>query len=144
VALLYNSERCVTLDGSVQFTLGIRRGSPIKDIERAQSRQGQLSAAILDGPALGRILFPHMAQRTRDVISAGSRFVYYTTADTAARILGNRQVWMRSTTAMNDYLEVEHGFDCLNASYKAEPGKIFNSALDACFPGLAPELLELF
>ncbi len=85
-----------------------------------------------------------MAQRTRDVIAAGGRFVYYTTADTAARILANRHVWMRSTTAMNDYMEVEHGFDCLNASYKAEPGKIFNSALDACFPGLAAELLELF
>lgn len=103
-----------------------------------------MSAAILDGPPIGRILFPYMAQRTRDVIAAGGRFVYYTTADTAARILGNRQVWMRSTTAMNDYMEVEHGFDCLNAAYKAKPGEIFNRALDACFPGLAAELLELF
>ena len=82
-----------------------------------------MSAAILDGPPIGRILFPYMAQRTRDVLAAGGRFVYYTTADTASRILGNRQVWMRSTTAMNDYMEVEHGFDCLNAAYKAEPWK---------------------
>ena len=103
-----------------------------------------MSAAILDGPPIGRLLFPYMAQRTRDVIAGGGRFVYYTTADTASRILGNRQVWMRSTTAMNDYMEVEHGFDCLNAAYNGEPGKIFNRALDACFPRLAAELLELF
>jgi hypothetical protein len=85
-----------------------------------------------------------MAQRTRDVIAAGGRFVYYTTADTAARILANREVWMRSTTAMNDYMEVEHGFECLNAAYKAEPGQVFNSALDTCFSGLAAELRDLF
>lgn len=103
-----------------------------------------MASAVLDGSPIGRILFPYMAQRTRDVIAAGGRFVYYTTADTAASILRNRQVWMRSTTAMNDYMEVEHGFECLNAAYKAEPGQIFNRALDTCFPGLAAELLDFF
>jgi len=103
-----------------------------------------MASAILDGPLIARILFPYAAQRTRDVIAAGGRFVYYTTADTATRILTNRQVWLRSTTAMNDYMEVEHGFKCLNDAYNAEPGKVFNSALDACFSGLSAELLELF
>ncbi len=48
-----------------------------------------------DGPRINRILFPYMEQRTRDVIAAGGRFVYYTTAETATSILRNRQVWMR-------------------------------------------------
>ena len=103
-----------------------------------------MASTILDGPPINRIVFPYMAQRTRDVIAAGGRFVYYTTADTATSILRNRQVWMRSTTAMNDYMEVEHGFECLNAAYKAEPGQVFNRALDACFPGLAAELRDFF
>ena len=103
-----------------------------------------MTAAILDGPPIARIFFAYMAERTRDVIAARGRFVYYTTADTATRILANRQVWMRSTTAMNDYMEVEHGFECLNAAYKAEPGQVFNRALDASFPGLAQELRDFF
>jgi hypothetical protein len=116
----------------------------VLNTNRASPSDRQMAAAILDGPPIARILFPYMAQRTRDAIAAGGRFVYYTTADTAARILTNRQVWMRSTTAMNDYMEVEHGFECLNAAYNAEPGQVLNSALDACFSGVAAELRDLF
>jgi hypothetical protein len=46
--------------------------------------------------------------------------------------------------AMNDYMEVEHGFECLNAAYKAEPGNSFNAALDACFAGLAEDVKNYF
>jgi hypothetical protein len=83
-----------------------------------------------------------MDQKARAVIAAGSRVVYYTTADTATSILRNRQIWMRSTTTMNDYMEVEHGFECLDAAYKAEAGNIFNEALKTCFPGLAEEVMS--
>ncbi|HEV8724938.1 MAG TPA: DUF2971 domain-containing protein [Candidatus Binatia bacterium] len=38
----------------------------------------------------------------------------------------------------------EHGFECLNTAYKAEPGNSFNLALDACFPGLAEDLKNYF
>ena len=103
-----------------------------------------MAAAIIDGPEINRIFFPYMEQRTRDVLAAGGRFAYYTTADTATRLLRGRQVWMRSTTAMNDYMEVDHGFECLRAAYNNEPGKAFNSALDTCFPGLPDEVRELF
>jgi hypothetical protein len=101
-------------------------------------------ATILDGPQIQRIFFPYTAQRTRDLIATGGRFVYYTTAETATQILRNRQVWMRSTMAMNDYLEVEHGFNCLDAAYTSESGAAFNRALDVCFPGLADELKDFF
>lgn len=103
-----------------------------------------MTAAILDGPPIARIFLPYMAQRTRDVLAAGGRFVYYTTAETATHIIRNRRVWMRSTTAMNDYMEVEHGLRCLDTAYKAEPGQVFDRALDASFPVLATELRELF
>lgn len=45
---------------------------------------------------------------------------------------------------MNDYMEVEHGFECLNSAYKAEPGVIFNRAIDACFPGLSEDVKDYF
>ena len=103
-----------------------------------------MAAVIIDGPEINRIFFPYMEQRTREVLAAGGRFVYYTTADTAVALLKGRQVWMRSTTAMNDYMEVDHGFECLKAAYHDEPGKAFNGALDASFPGLANEVRDLF
>lgn len=116
----------------------------MNDPDQSPPKHRQMASAILDGPRIGRIFFPYAAERTRDVIAAGGRFVYYTTADTATSILRNRKVWMRSTTAMNDYMEVEHGFECLNAAYKAEPGTAFNRALDTCFPGLATEVRDFF
>jgi hypothetical protein len=97
-----------------------------------------------DEDRIKRIFFPHTELKTREVSAAGGRFVYYTTAETATCILRNKQIWMRNTAAMNDYLEVEHGFDCLNASYKAAPGNTFNAALNACFPGLADEVRDFF
>ena len=98
-----------------------------------------------DGDRIKRIFFPYAHRKTREVLESGGRFVYYTSADTAASILRTRQIWMRSTMAMNDYLEVEHGFEgCLKPAYKAEPGKALNAALDACFSGLAEELKDYF
>ena len=97
-----------------------------------------------DEDRIKRIFFPYTELKIREISAAGGRFVYYTTAETATCILRNKQIWMRNTAAMNDYLEVEHGFDCLNASYKAAPGNTFNAALNACFPGLADEVRDFF
>lgn len=91
-----------------------------------------------------QIFFPYTELKTREVISEGNRFVYYTTADTATSILKNKQIWMRNTSAMNDYLEVEHGFDCLHAAYKEASGNSFNAVLNTCFSGLADELRNFF
>jgi hypothetical protein len=91
-----------------------------------------------------RIFFPDIKRKTEEVLSAGGRFVYYTSAETATRIIKNKQIWLRNTTIMNDYLEIEHGLECLKASYNAEPGKLFKNALDVCFPGLTDEVEHVF
>ncbi|HEV8724937.1 MAG TPA: hypothetical protein VGW77_30340 [Candidatus Binatia bacterium] len=57
-------------------------------------------ASTADAARIKRIFFPYADLKTREVIAAGGRFVYYTTADTATSILKNRQIWMRSTTSM--------------------------------------------
>ena len=103
-----------------------------------------MSLSPADQDRITHIFFPFTEQKKLDVKSAGCRFVYYTTADTATSILRNKQIWMRNTAAMKDYLEVEHGFDCLNAVCKTEPGNSFNAALNACFPGLADEVRDFF
>jgi len=85
-----------------------------------------------------------MDERAAKVAAAGGRFVYYTTAETAKHILKEKQIWLRSTAAMNDYMEVDHGFECLQPAYDGELGGRLRSALDACFPGLGSELTGYF
>ncbi len=103
-----------------------------------------MTFAPLDENQIGRIFFPYAERKSREVQSNGGLFVYYTTAETATHILSKKQIWLRNTMVMNDYLEVEHGFECLNASYQAAPGNTFNSTLNACFDGLADEVRDLF
>jgi len=90
------------------------------------------------------IFFPYADDRSRAVADSHRRFVYYTTAETAFRILKNREIWMRNTATMNDYLEVEHGFECLNAAYKSESGKLFRQAVDTHYPDLTNEVVTDF
>ncbi len=51
---------------------------------------------------------------------------------------------MRNATTMNDYKEVEHGFECLNHAYKGEAGQLFKKVMDENFPGAAAEIETRF
>jgi hypothetical protein len=82
---------------------------------------------------LPSLFFPHIDNKKREVMDSGCRFVYYTTADTATKILESKQIWLRNTAVMNDYSEVQYGFQCLYDAYKTEPGNNFNTALNTCW-----------
>ena len=66
------------------------------------------------------------------------RFVHYTSADAALRIIASKRIWMRNTTCMADYREVQHGFDMLRGFFsdKSKMGD-FVAVLDSCVPGVA-------
>ena len=91
--------------------------------------------------SLAEVFMPHAADATQRVIANGCRFAYYTTAETAFRILSNRTVWMRSTRTMNDFMEIEHGVECVAAACKSESGRKLAAAIDGLFPGLFDEVL---
>lgn len=91
-----------------------------------------------------RVFFPYAADRRDAVAQQRLRLVYYTTAETATRIIGAAEIWMRNTTVMNDYSEVEHGIECLNLALKSRSGAALKSAVDECHPGLAGEALQRF
>jgi hypothetical protein len=74
-----------------------------------------------------------------------NRFVHYTTAEAALSIIQTKQMWMRKTTCMSDYLEVEHGFQILRKFFGEESKlDLFSKTLDACVPGAAQEAIQLF
>jgi hypothetical protein len=90
-----------------------------------------------------QIFYPYAFSKVSEAISKGTRFVHYTTADAALKMLVSREVWMRKSSCMNDYMEVEHGFECLNAAYKKHKER-FSSIFDSLFPEFSKKLEELF
>jgi hypothetical protein len=73
------------------------------------------------------------------------RFVHYTSAEAALNIIKTKRMWMRNTTCMSDYREVQHGFELLNKFFSDESKKkAFSAALDACSPNSAEEAINLF
>jgi|SRR5215467_5562609 len=55
-------------------------------------------------------IFMPFALRRRDAVAQrNGRFVHYTTAESGLNIISSKTLWMRNTTCMSDYSEVQHG-----------------------------------
>ena len=103
---------------------------------------------------LEEIFTPQFRKRREDLyniqtVSANNkndkRFVHYTTAESALNIIKTKNIWMRKTSCMSDYLEVEHGFEILRECFNDETRlEIFTKSLDAYFPGVVQEAIKLF
>jgi hypothetical protein len=100
-------------------------------------------------------IFMPQAKRQREAAEARAnadgvsgeqlRFVHYTSAEAALKIIHGKRLWMRNTTCMADYREVRHGYDIL-CKFFADQSKAntFVSAVDACAQGAAQEAFKLF
>jgi hypothetical protein len=90
-------------------------------------------------------LYQRQAKPGEDPAVQELRFVHYTSAEAALSIIRGKRLWMRNTTCMTDYREVQHGFDILNKFFSDKPKTdAFIAALDACVPGVAKEAIDLF
>lgn len=91
------------------------------------------------------IFYPYYLERTKAVADDNINFVQYTSAEAAMNIIKNNEVWLRNSQCMNDYLEVEHGLNCLVTAFKNEEnGKRFQSTLESIFPGVIKEFTDIF
>jgi hypothetical protein len=81
--------------------------------------------------------------RVAKAIDSKTRFVHYTNADTAMKLLTNKEVWLRKSTNMNDAMEVEHGFNCLAASYRKHKPS-FESPFEKLYPGICNKIEKYF
>lgn len=90
------------------------------------------------------VFFPVADRRTKRVQKNGYRFAHYTSAEVATRILTNREIWMRNSLAMNDFMELQYGARCLGVANNGKEGEYLRSAVDACFPGVGARLTERF
>ena len=70
----------------------------------------------------------------------GLRFIHYTSPDAAMKMIVNQEVWMRKSTTMNDFSEIEHGLACLDHIWGTGQADRFRAVLEKCFPGLPDEI----
>lgn len=90
-----------------------------------------------------QVFFPIACQAATRAKQTGNRFAYYTTAEVAYSVVKHKRIWMRSTTTMNDYMEMQYGRDLLLNAINKEPGAALKAAVDACHPGLFDEAWNL-
>jgi hypothetical protein len=63
-----------------------------------------------------KIFHKHSTDKTLHALDSKQKFVHYTSAETALKIIQNEQVWMRKSLVMNDFMEIEYGLECLSNS----------------------------
>jgi hypothetical protein len=104
-----------------------------------------LSPEVAFAMRLEGIFMPHARAQRDDFYGKSKRFVHYTSADNALKIIRTKRLWMRNTTCMTDYREVQHGYDMLVSFFFDQVKRsTFTAALDLCCPGAAMEALALF
>jgi hypothetical protein len=92
---------------------------------------------------LMKIFFPFARGRQAAVTMQGIRFAHYTTAEAAMNILRTKEVWMRESSCMNDYMEVEHGLNCVLSAYSGDD-KRFKRTIDGILNGVSVDIERLF
>ena len=88
---------------------------------------------------LTEIFSPTFRHQLHELRKTNKRLVHYTTAENAVRIIQNEEVWLRSTRTMNDYSEIQHGYDCMVEALNNEHGSVFRQELDKLLPGVFEE-----
>lgn len=96
---------------------------------------------------IAEIFYPYSMEKFLNIQEKEKKFVYYTSAESALKIIQSKEFWMRKTSCMNDYTEVQHGLECLVVSYKDDGkgvGEQFRLAINSIFPGISQEIEKLF
>lgn len=90
------------------------------------------------------IFHPHAMEKINAASGKNTRFVHYTSASSAMKIIETKTFWMRKTSCMNDYMEVDHGLRCLDAAYGGEAGERLKATLESIYSGIMNEIEKLF
>ncbi|KAB2310046.1 DUF2971 domain-containing protein [Betaproteobacteria bacterium SCN2] len=93
--------------------------------------------------SLSSIFFPTHEKKLKKFKDANRQLAYYTSSDTAVKVIESQTLWLRNTGVMNDRSEVIHGAKLLFGALKREPRNEFLKALEECFPGISTEFMEM-
>ena len=89
------------------------------------------------------IFEPGRIERYKDIVENDRRFVHYTSADTALKILRKGELWLRNAAVMNDFSEIAYGLTLITTAFAGEAGVRFKTAVEAVHPGAMNQVDEL-
>ncbi len=92
---------------------------------------------------LSEIFMGHYNFYRDRVKNCEGRFVHYTSAENGIKIIRGKQVWLRNTLCMNDFMEIEHGFSQMLDFLNSSRGD-FKKNLDACHEGIFEKAASKF
>ena len=81
--------------------------------------------------------------RHEEIAKRNGRFVHYTSAGNALKIIQTREVWMRNVRCMDDYMEVRHGYQILQELLTTYENK-FRAAIDQYARDAGQEIITAF
>lgn len=93
---------------------------------------------------LMEVFHPYAMSSVARVERCGARFVHYTTAEAAISILQSAEIWMRSSSCMVDFREIDYGLNCLSTAYGGGMGVRLRALLDRMFNGFSTDFQERF
>jgi hypothetical protein len=112
-------------------------------LPRSQGALRNQEAAVSESN-LEQIFFPYALEWRRLAAEKKTRFVHYSSAEAAIKLITNREVWMRKARCMNDFSEIDYGMRCLRYAVFSPEGNNLRTILDALFPGLFQEVAQAF
>ena len=79
------------------------------------------------------IFQPRYSESLRKLTDEQSRFVYYTNAETALKIIRNKEIWFRNAAVMNDFSEISYGLSLTKRVFASDAGAQFWSVVTTIF-----------
>lgn len=81
------------------------------------------------------IFAPGLLEKSLEVATLNKRFAYYTSADTAMKVLQNGELWFRNAMVMNDFSEISYGLNLIRATFSGPVGARFRESVNNIFEG---------
>lgn len=96
---------------------------------------------------LNEIFFPLRSKEFDKVESGDQRLVHYTTAENAINIIKSKTLWLRNVRTMNDWSEVDHGYQLLRNYFQKDNGKnlkLFKDTCNRCHKDSGDTIIKMF
>ena len=87
---------------------------------------------------------PYFYDQYQRLAGSNVRFVHYTSADAAVKMLASRSVWMRNARTMNDFSEIQYGLKLLNDAYRGPLGDRLKTCVAMVDPSICGAIEQLF
>ena len=89
------------------------------------------------------IFAPGLLEKSFGIFENGKRFAYYTSADTAMKVIRNEELWFRNAKVMNDFSEISYGLRLIEDTFSGPVGARFREAVDDIFEGTIQQASDL-